>query len=272
MLASSRVMDSLKGIGLNLYERRLWVALLARGTSTAGELSEIANVPRSRAYDILQSLADKGFVVVQTSKPMRYVAVSPIESLDRVKKKLEQDVLEMQSRIDSLKDSEIMIELNELFNKGLKMVTPGEMTGALKGDYSMTQQMTSMFKDASKSINIITSQDGVEDLLSNHFDALRKAKERGVSIRIATHSTGKKTEKLKNLRNVAEVRYIDKKTVPLKGKFFLIDGREMLLPLTDSSSVHATQNMALWSRSEYVTNNMLSPLFDMVWSNSKPAK
>jgi sugar-specific transcriptional regulator TrmB len=91
MIASSKVMDALKGIGLNLYERRLWVALLARGTSTAGELSEIANVPRSRAYDILQSLADKGFVVVQTSKPIRYVAVAPEEALGRVKKKIEED-------------------------------------------------------------------------------------------------------------------------------------------------------------------------------------
>jgi sugar-specific transcriptional regulator TrmB len=203
---------------------------------------------------------------------MRYVAVSPIEALDRVKKKLEEDVREMEARIDSLKDSEIMTELNELFNKGLKIVAPGEMTGALKGSYSMTQQMTSMFKDASKSINIITSHSGVEELLSNHFDALRKAKERGVTIRIATHSTGKKSDKLKNLRNVAEVRYINKKDLPVKGKFFLIDGREMMLPLTDSTSVHATQNMALWSRSEYVTNHMLSPLFDMVWSNSKPSK
>jgi len=36
MLATPKVMDALKNIGLNLYERRLWVALLARGTSTAG--------------------------------------------------------------------------------------------------------------------------------------------------------------------------------------------------------------------------------------------
>lgn len=85
MLASTKVLDTLKGIGLNLYERKLWVALLARGTSTAGELSEIANVPRSRAYDVLQSLAEKGFVVVQTGKPIKYVAVSPEESLDRAK-------------------------------------------------------------------------------------------------------------------------------------------------------------------------------------------
>ena len=33
---------------LNLYEVKIWTALLSRGVSTAGELSDIANVPRSR--------------------------------------------------------------------------------------------------------------------------------------------------------------------------------------------------------------------------------
>jgi len=274
MLASSRVMDTLKGIGLNLYERRLWVALLARGTSTAGELSEIANVPRSRAYDILQSLADKGFVVVQTSKPMRYVAVSPEEALDRVKKKLEDDTHEMQERIDNLKKSPILTELNDLFDKGMKMVDPGEMTGALKGRYSVNQQISSMLKDASKNINIVTSVDGLEDIFSNHFEYLRRAKERGVFIRIATHPVGKgkRYERLKSISNIAEVRFVKKKDIPVGGKFFIIDNKEILLPLTDPDTVHATQDMALWSRSDYITNSFLNPLFDLLWSQSKPLK
>ena len=33
---------------LNLYEVKIWTALLSRGTSTAGELSSISDVPRSR--------------------------------------------------------------------------------------------------------------------------------------------------------------------------------------------------------------------------------
>ena len=41
---------------LNLYEVKIWTALLSRGVATAGELSDIANVPRSRSYDVLESL------------------------------------------------------------------------------------------------------------------------------------------------------------------------------------------------------------------------
>src|SRR3972149_6608806 len=225
MLASALVLDALKGIGLNLYERRLWVALLARGTSTAGELSEIANVPRSRAYDVLQSLADRGFVVVQTAKPIRYVAVAPEESLERAKKKLEEEVLRMHERIDEMKDSPIMRELNEVFQQGLKIVSPEEMTGALKGRYSVLQQMESMFKGANQRIDIITTPEGINDLFSNHLDVLKKAKDRGVDIKIATNSVDKCSDAVKALSNSAEIRMVDEKEIPLQGKFFVVDGK-----------------------------------------------
>jgi sugar-specific transcriptional regulator TrmB len=70
MIGSQEVLDALKNIGLNLYERKIYLALLAKGVATAGVVSEIAKVPRSRSYDVLESLADKGFVVAQSSKPI----------------------------------------------------------------------------------------------------------------------------------------------------------------------------------------------------------
>ena len=60
---------------LNLYEVKVWTALLSRGVSTAGELSNISDVPRSRTYDILESLEKKGFIVMKLGKPIKYNAV-----------------------------------------------------------------------------------------------------------------------------------------------------------------------------------------------------
>src|SRR3989304_2084439 len=91
MVASQHVLDALKQIGLNLYERKLWVALLLRGSATAGELSSLSKVPHSRTYDVLESLAEKGFVMVQTAKPLKYMAIPPTEALERAKKKLRED-------------------------------------------------------------------------------------------------------------------------------------------------------------------------------------
>jgi len=254
----------------NLYERRLWVALLSRGTSSAGELSEIASVPRSRAYDILQSLAEKGFVVVQTSKPIRYVAIAPEEALDRAKRKMEEDMKEMQEKIDELKESPAMRELAEIFTKGLKIIAPEEMTGALRGKYSVFQQMNSIFRDASKNISIVTTPEGLNEIFSSHYDVLKKAKDKGVSIKIATTANDRSADAIKNLSGVAEIRNIDSKEIPLAGRFVVADSKEIVLSLTDNKDVHSTQDMAFWSKSEHAAENVLEPLFQLVWKNSKP--
>jgi sugar-specific transcriptional regulator TrmB len=186
MLASSEVMDALKSIGLNLYERKLWVALLAKGVATAGELSAVANVPRSRSYDVLQTLADKGFVVIQTSKPLKYVAVAPEEALEKSKEKLRETFEREISRIERLKSSDIMNELQEVHQKGLQLVLPEDLTGSLKGRYSVLQQMDTMLRNASSSVSIVTTPAGLNELYENQLNLLKKLKERGVDIKIAT--------------------------------------------------------------------------------------
>jgi sugar-specific transcriptional regulator TrmB len=115
MIVSQEVLDALRQIGLNLYERKLWAALLSRGTSTAGELSSLAKVPHSRTYDVLESLAEKGFVMIQSSKPLRYVAVTPNEALERAKKKLKEKAEVTMNRITKLQSSSILKELDRLY-------------------------------------------------------------------------------------------------------------------------------------------------------------
>ena len=86
MIVQKDFLNKLKDFGLNSYESKLWIALLSRGVSTAGELSDISNVPRSRAYDVLESLEKKGFIIVKVGKPIKYLAVPPAEVIERVKK------------------------------------------------------------------------------------------------------------------------------------------------------------------------------------------
>src|SRR3989339_346903 len=93
---------------LNLYEVKLWTALLSRGVSTAGELSDIADVPRSRTYDVLESLERHGFVIVKPDKPIKYMAIAPGEVLDRVQKRLFEITDERQKRLSGLKESEVL--------------------------------------------------------------------------------------------------------------------------------------------------------------------
>src|SRR3989344_7742897 len=99
---------------LNLYEVKLWGSLLSRGVSTAGELSDIADVPRSRSYDVLESLEKKGFVVMKLGKPIKYIAIPPNEVVDRVRKNMHMESQEKIKRLETVRGSPLLVELETL--------------------------------------------------------------------------------------------------------------------------------------------------------------
>ncbi len=179
MVVSNEVLDALKGIGLNLYERKIYVALLAKGIATAGEVSGIAKVPRSRSYDILESLAEKGFVVLQPAKPIKYVALEPADALERVKYNLEKKHGEVQERIDKLAASPFLAQLETVYKEGLSLVQPFDMTGTIKGKDSVNQQLRSVFKKAKDKITIVTTKNGLTDLHASHHTILKKIAKKG---------------------------------------------------------------------------------------------
>lgn len=273
-LASSKTMDALRTVGLNKYERNLWVALLSRGASTAGELSDISNVPRSRCYDVLESLAERGFVVIQPGKPMKYVAINPRDALERVRKKINEHAAELGSKIERFAKGDSLKELEKLHKENIKTMKPEEMTGALKGRYAMLQQLESMLKKARKSVKLITTDAGLVELAEHHAAHLKKAAESGVKVQIAAPLTknvqdaAKEVAKYAQLRDTAETELVEK----MLGRFCVVDGEEFMLGLTDDSKTHPTQDVHLWTQSPHASSNVLEPFFDVVWKNAKPAK
>ncbi|MEM7819341.1 MAG: helix-turn-helix domain-containing protein [Candidatus Aenigmatarchaeota archaeon] len=274
MVVSSKTLDALKTIGLNKYERNLWVALLSRGASTAGELSEISKVPRSRCYDVLESLAAKGFIVVQPGKPLKYVAINPREAFERVKKKIQEDAVEMVEKINRLVKTDTIKELERLHKENIKTVQPEDLSGSLKGRYAMLQQIETMFKKAKKSIKLMTTESGLLELMEHHSSLLKKISANGVKIQIAAPITNKTSEVVKELskyaeiRNIMDVEHIEK----LLGRLYVVDGNELVLGLTDDTKTHPTQDVAFWTQSSHATSNVFEPMFKLMWAHAKPIK
>lgn len=261
MVATTEVLDTLKTIGLNLYERKIFVALLAKGIATAAEVSEIAGVPRSRSYDILESLAEKGFVVVQPSKPIKYVAMKPSEAMEKTKEILKRKHDDTIERIDKLKGSKILEELEGIYSKGFNLVRPSEMTGTFKGKFTINRQLRSIFRDAKKEINILTTEDGLNDLYQNHFRVLKKVAKKGVKLRVLAPLRDSETEKA--LGRVAELRGLEE---PL-GRFCIIDNKHVLMSLTDDKETDESQYVSFWASSPNVAENVAGQLFSRLWES-----
>ena len=270
MVVSEKTMDALKGIGLNLYERKIWVSLLAKGTATAGELAEMSNVPRSRCYDTLESLAEKGLVIIQPGKPIKFVAVAPEQALENVKKKIEEKLRSLQAKVDELKNSEVLKELNQVYQKSVEIIQPEDVTGTLKGKFMFYRQFENMIKNAKKKINILASPKILNEIFTNYLELLKEAKEKGIDINIAV-TTAQSLDILQPLSQIAKVKVLNPKTLPVYGNLVLVDEKELLFDLTNPK-VDVAQGMALWTKSEHATSNLMEPFFKLIWDKAKTFK
>lgn len=250
---------------LNLYEARVWTALLSRGVSTAGELSNISDVPRSRTYDILESLEKKGFIVMKIGKPIKFVALKPEEVVERVKKNLVVEATEKSRRLEQLKGEEVIGELNSLYTNGVKFVEPSDLSGSLRGRQNMYNHLDMMIRSAEKTVTVVTTAEGLNRKLEILMPAFEKAKKRGVEIRIAAPITSENMKIAKEISKVADVRALSS----LQGRFIIVDSEQVMFMLLDDKSVHPNYDVAVWLSTEFFAK-ALEQMFELAWKDFTP--
>jgi len=252
---------------LNLYEAKVWTALLSRGVSTAGELSNISDVPRSRTYDILESLEKKGFVLMRLGKPIKFVALKPEEVVERVKRNLVVDAQNKTRRLEQLKSDDVLGELNSLYTNGVKFIEPSDLSGSLRGRQNVYNHLDMMIRSAEKELTLVTTAEGLNRKFEALLPALERAKKRGVNIRIAAPIVSENYKVAKDLSKIAEVR--DSGKSPLNGRFVIVDNVQLLFMLLDDKKVHPNYDVGVWLSSEFFTETM-SQMFTQTWGQMTP--
>ena len=257
MVASEDALNLLKRIGLNQYESRIYTALLAAGSSTAGELSEHAEVPRSRVYDVLTSLEKKGFAVIQVGRPVKYLAVTPQNAISRVKSNFEEDYQKKIKSLVELEDS-LHQELEPLLAKEIS--DPGDLVGVLRGRVNIYNQIKHMINTADSRVVKMTTETGISGLDKHCKAALAGAKKRGVSARIAANVNDPK-KAISGIKPHADI----KKVSHIDGRFLVKDGKEAILITTPDDN---SQTAGLWIRNEYLSG-WLENLFEHAWEKGE---
>ncbi len=265
MIVKEELLSKLRRyFSLNLYEVKIWTALLSRGVSTAGELSDIADVPRSRSYDVLESLEKKGFVVLKLGKPIKYIAVPPSEVLERVKKNVHEETKEQIKRLEELKNTDVINELNTLHTQGIELVEPSDLSGSIRGRHNLYNHLETTIKNAEQTVSLMTTSQGLIRKVEGLKPVFEKLKKRGVKIRIAAPITKECKQTVRDISNLAEVRSTDS-----KARFCIVDGKEIVFMVLDDQEVHPTYDVGIWVNTPFFAK-ALDNLFDGAWKNMKP--
>lgn len=157
-----KIIENLKELGLNTYESKVYIALLKKYPATGYEISQIADIPQSRAYDTLKALEKEKIAVASNSKPVTYTPIKPTELTQRYKRKVTSTL--------------------EFLNKNLPNVKEDytEPILSISGGANIREKAAEIIKNAQKEIYIeIWSQDF--KFLESY---LRDAYDRGVEVKI----------------------------------------------------------------------------------------
>ena len=267
MIVKEELLSKLRRyFSLNLYEARIWTALLSRGVSTAGELSDIGRVPRSRAYDVLESLEKKGYVVMKLGKPIKYIAVDPKEVVERVKKSIQVEANQNIDKLKELNNNEVITELDQLHKNGIEFIDASDLSGAIKGKHNLYAHLETLIKNAEKSVTLVTTEKGLIRKVEALKPVLQKLNKKGVTIRVAAPLSKESLNAFKELKSVAEV----KDSGDLNARFCVVDGKDLMFMLMHDEEVHPTYDVGVWVNTPFFAS-ALENMFNLAWKDLEPA-
>lgn len=244
---------------LNIYETKVWLALLSRGVSSAGEIAEVSGVPRSRTYDVLESLEKRGFAIEKLGKPVKYLAVKPSVVIEKLKNNTTKYAEEKVAVLSNLKDTKEYEELNNLHQTGIEPIKNHELSTSIKGRSNLYSQLRDTMESADSSVYLATSSYELmskQKMFSEVFDKLRK---RNVDIKVIISDDENEAKKIAKKFNVPI------KSKNINARFLMADRKELIFTLKPTN-VHEDYDYGFWINSEYFTNS-LAYMFELAWKD-----
>ncbi|AAB90235.1 TrmB family transcriptional regulator [Archaeoglobus fulgidus] len=102
----NQLLKTLRDFGLSSYEASAYVALVSSGETTAREVSRKAGIPRTKVYEVLNRLVEKGFAEVQPGSPAIFRAIEPAKIAARMQRDFNERLGKMLKAFEELKMDE----------------------------------------------------------------------------------------------------------------------------------------------------------------------
>jgi len=240
---------------LNIYETKVWLALLSKGISSAGEIAEMSGVPRSRTYDVLESLEKQGFAIAKIGKPVKYIAVKPESVIEKLKINISKNADEKVKTLSNLRDTKEYTELEELHKTGVAPIRSQDMSGVIRGKLNLYSHVREMLENSEKEAMLCIPALEIENrsrIFGAMFERLKKA---GISVKIAL--SGQDSD----IKRISEKFKLKAEKVDINSKFFISDRKQILFVINSSASSEE-EEIGIWLNSE-LFSGALAYLFDL---------
>ena len=254
MIIKNELINKIKdNFNLNIYETKVWIALLGKGVASAGEIAEVSGVPRSRTYDVLEGLEKRGFTIMKLGKPVKYIAIKPKIIIEKLKTKTMKESEEKIENITNIKDTNEYRELEHLYDTGINPIKQEDISGSVRGRSAIYNHIKELLENSKHEAIICTS--ALEMQIKSKFFSLifNRLRKTGIKIKVALSGNEK------DIRKIANKFKIKINKINIDSKFFISDNEEMLFIISNGKL--PDEEIAIWLNTPFFASS-LSFMFD----------
>jgi sugar-specific transcriptional regulator TrmB len=236
---------------LNIYETKVWLSLLSKGIASAREVADLSGVPRSRTYDVLESLEKRGFAITKVGKPVKYISVKPTEIIEKMKSNVMVEANDKVKSLATLKSTQEYVELEQLHNSGIAPIKSYDITGSLKGRSNVLSKLRELLENSKDEVVISTTVPDFEDKSRVIGSVLEKLNKGNIKVKLGLSGD---VEKIKRINSKFNLKA---KQVESSARAFISDKKEAVFLITPENS---EEEMGIWFNAPFFTESMASIL------------
>jgi sugar-specific transcriptional regulator TrmB len=279
------ILKRFKDMGLSSYETKSYLSLLEKDTLTVSEVSKIAGIPRTNAYEALAKLLSRGMCAAKPGQTKKYTATDP----KLLKEKFLAEVqTACQTELETLKEKEgevlqkrqatedeisaVLEELRPQYEKSRLETNPLDYIEIIRDPYQMHRKFMQLVAEAKEEVLVFTKPpySGPQEKLEEQVDQQTQVSRRGVRIRciyeIAKDENEKRWQREMINRATAageEARVIEELPV----KLAIFDSRIVIYVLEDRVSRRISLTTQIVEH--HALAKALKLLFETLWAQAE---
>ena len=245
-------LEALKSLGLSDYEIKAYIANISIISGTATEISLSSNVPRSKIYEVLKSLAKKGFVEIERGKPLKFNVIPPHEVFEKSRKQMNEQLDDAENELNLIYENQIpnvpaplwLIHSPEkIVKKEIEIISRAKRSLFILGGFMFSHEIPEL------------------------KESLNKAIKRGVHVKVILapfYSSVNNEDILEELNELnCEIKTIN---VPLI-KMVVRDEKEMLMGVCKikNNKIMSQTAIGIWNQYNELSET-ISGLYNFIWA------
>ncbi len=237
---------SLEEFGLSKYEAQAYVALIAKGTISAGELAYYSEIPRTKIYPTLLKLENKKLTIISKSKPIMCTAIAPEDAFDGI-------IHEQINKVNAM--NTLVSNLKKASEETRKSRGSEEKRYFQLSANNVLVQLQTMIEGSKTSIKIMADQWGF-GLLAECKEQLLSVLRRNLDVNVLVLPTQICSESYRTIPEGVEIRVSE-----ITQNCFIFDETELLMINNENGKG------AIFSSTDILGNNQ-GKIFSNIWKNA----